>query len=303
MMGRLGLMGVMLVVLMVVFCPKGLFAQERYIVKSGDSLYSIAKDYGVSIDVLRKANRLDGNHLKPKQVLIIPISQSKPVVKSTPKVTSGNHFYMVKQGENLYTISKKTGLSIDEIKRMNQLRTDRLQAGQRLLIQRPNEHDVEEVEEMGDEEEVTESLQGEHKPNAEPIGKWKDSDERNLFIRVVKTFLGVPYKLGGSTLRGIDCSAFVKKIFEIVNIELPRTTREQLRIGKKVGRDELEEGDLVFFRTHRGNRTHVGIYVGNNQFVHASYRSKEVRVDTLDAPYFNERFMKGVRLIELEKES
>jgi cell wall-associated NlpC family hydrolase len=120
---------------------------------------------------------------------------------------------------------------------------------------------------------------------------------------VVKTFLGVPYRLGGSTLKGLDCSAFVKRVFEIFNVQLPRTAREQLHIGKKIGRGELEEGDVIFFKTRRANNTHVGIYIGNNEFVHASYRSKEVRVDNLDTPYFNQRFINGVRIIELERES
>jgi cell wall-associated NlpC family hydrolase len=65
----------------------------------------------------------------------------------------------------------------------------------------------------------------------------------------------------------------------------------------------LEEGDLIFFKTRWANNAHVGIYIGNNEFVHASYRGKEVRVDNLDTPYFNQRFINGVRIIELEKES
>ena len=134
------------------------------------------------------------------------------------------------------------------------------------------------------------------------LGKWSNSEERSLLVRVVKTCLGVPYKLGGSTLKGIDCSAFVKKIYEVFNIELPRTTREQFTIGKKVQKNQLEEGDLVFFK-ERGNRAHVGIYVGDNQFVHASSYSREVKIDYLDTPYYSQRFLRGVRIKELERES
>ena len=115
---------------------------------------------------------------------------------------------------------------------------------------------------------------------------------------MVKTFLGVPYKLGGSTLRGIDCSGFVKKIYEIFSVELPRTTREQFWVGKKIEKESLEEGDLVFFK-RQGNLAHVGIYIGANQFVHASSHNKEVKIDYLDAPYYNNRFLKGVRVKEL----
>lgn len=304
MMGRLRLMGVMLVVLFIAVCPDGLLAQERYTVKQGDSLYTIAKSFGITVEVLKAANRLEGNHLKPKQILLIPNPQKKTVHSSAQRRPPESQIYIVKQGENLYSISKKTGLSVDEIKRLNRLQTDRLKVGQSLVLKRKwDDTHAEEMEEIGDMEEVGEALQTEPQLIPEPLGKWKDSEERNLFVRVVKTFLGVPYKLGGATLKGMDCSAFVKKIFGIFNVELPRTVREQLRFGKKVERDELEEGDLVFFKTHRANGLHVGIYIGDNQFVHASYRSKEVRVDTLETPYFNQRFIKGVRLIELEKES
>jgi cell wall-associated NlpC family hydrolase len=95
----------------------------------------------------------------------------------------------------------------------------------------------------------------------------------------------------------------VKKIYEIFNTPLPRTAREQSQIGKKVDKEALEEGDLVFFKTRRSNNGHVGIYIGNNEFVHASRFNKEVKVDNLDTPYFSKRFLKGVRVKELEQES
>ena len=117
----------------------------------------------------------------------------------------------------------------------------------------------------------------------------------------MKNFLGVPYRLGGSTLKGIDCSAFVKKIYEIFNTTLPRTIREQFRIGRSVGKEELEEGDLVFFNTRRASISHVGIYIGNSEFVHASSHNREVKVDSLDMPYFSKHFLRGVRVKELER--
>ncbi len=165
-------------------------------------------------------------------------------------------------------------------------------------------------EESGDDEDeetpeaVSEVGQGEKQEVSESSEKWKSENERNLFVRLVKTFLGVPYRLGGSTLKGIDCSAFVKRIYEVFNIHLPRTTWEQIRFGKRVKKDELEEGDLVFFKipTRRASNRHVGIYIGNNEFVHASSRNKEVRVDNLDTPYFSKRFLNGVRVRELEGE-
>jgi cell wall-associated NlpC family hydrolase len=72
-------------------------------------------------------------------------------------------------------------------------------------------------------------------------------------------------------------------------------------IGKNVEKGSLEEGDLVFFK-RRGNSSHVGIYIGANQFVHASSYNRQVKIDYLDAPYYSQRFLKGVRVKELEKE-
>jgi LysM repeat protein len=213
--------------------------------------------------------------------------------------------YTVKPGDSLYRISKQAGLSIEEIKRLNGLRSTILKVGQVLSLSRTGLK--EEPEKTGDFEETTlerlSEKNGENKEASEPLGKWTNPEERNLFVRVVKTFLGVPYRLGGSTLKGIDCSAFVKKIYEIFNIRLPRTAREQFHIGKKVEKKDLEKGDLVFFKTRRSNNAHVGIYIGNNEFIHASTHKREVKVDNLDAPYFSERFIQGVRLKELEQET
>ena len=189
---------------------------------------------------------------------------------------------------------------------MNGLRTSHLKNGQLLLFPKDESQLDEEIGELENGDEIAGASQAviekEEPVTSTPLGKWNNPEERNLFVRVVKTFLGVPYKLGGSTLRGIDCSAFVKKIYEVFNIQLPRTTQEQFSIGKKVEKEKLEEGDLVFFK-RRGNSSHVGIYIGDNQFVHASSYNREVKIDYLDTPYYNKRFLKGVRIKELERES
>ncbi len=212
--------------------------------------------------------------------------------------------YIVQKGESLYSISKKCGVSIEEIKKINHLSSTILKVGQALKL--PSTQMEEVFEEDGDLEErshLREEALTEKGEEGKPLGKWTSLEERNLFVKVVKTFLGVPYRLGGCTLKGIDCSAFVKKVYQIFNVDLPRTAREQIFFGKRVKREELEEGDLVFFKTRRANGTHVGIYVGDREFVHASSWSKEVKIDSLEAPYFSKRFLGGVRVKELGQES
>jgi peptidoglycan endopeptidase LytE len=311
-------MGLIVSFLLFGVCQKG-WPEERYTVKPGDTLSKISKSFGVGLGALKKANALGGDAIRPKQVLIIPSLREKKSPKkrlaATVKRTSGEmDSYVVQKGDSLYSISKKGGIPIEEIKKMNGLRTSALKIGQILLLSEDEdmleeEEEEEEAKEAGDGEEIAEASQTEGEKGEEgepvtsvPLGKWSNLEERSLLVRVAKTFLGAPYKLGGSTVRGIDCSAFVKKIYEIFDIQLPRTTREQFKVGKKVEKDQLEEGDLVFFK-RRGNRAHVGIYVGDNQFVHASSYSREVKIDHLDTPYYSQRFLRGVRVKELEKES
>ena len=298
------------------------WTEEKYRVKPGDTLYGISKSFGVSIEALKKENALEGNSINPQQILSIPSLREKKVdeVVGTPSISHPKKLsaetvkrplgemdsYVVRKGDSLFSISRKVGLPIEEIKKMNNLHTAALKIGQILLLPKGESRLDDRGDVREDGEEISDSSQREGDKGepvvSTPLGKWNNSEERSLLVRVVKTFLGVPYKLGGETFKGIDCSAFVKKIYEIFSIQLPRTTREQFSIGIRVERNQLEEGDLVFFK-ERGNRAHVGIYVGDNQFVHASSYSREVKIDHLDTPYYSKRFLRGIRVKELERES
>ncbi|WP_318526636.1 NlpC/P60 family protein [Vibrio natriegens] len=100
---------------------------------------------------------------------------------------------------------------------------------------------------------------------------------------------GTPYRLGGTQKSGIDCSAFVQKAFvEAYQLALPRTTRQQSKQGVELGWNEAKQGDLVFFKTRR-TTYHVGIYLGNKQFMHAS-TSKGVIISRIDNPYWASKF-------------
>jgi peptidoglycan DL-endopeptidase LytE len=110
--------------------------------------------------------------------------------------------------------------------------------------------------------------------------------------------LNIPYKFGGSGFFGIDCSAYVQKVFGLLNIPLPRTAREQFGFGESILKEELSIGDLVFFRTYASFPSHVGIYLGNNLFIHASSRDRKVTIDSLETPYYSARFIGGRRLIQ-----
>jgi peptidoglycan endopeptidase LytE len=308
-----------LVVLFTVFClSQEIFAAE-YKVRRGDSLAKIAKKHGVTTQALMEANGLTGSALKPKQVLVIPDGGKKHTAKSTKTRANNGSSYIVKKGDTLQTIAKKTGYSVNHIKKLNHVNARSLKVGQKIIlsrrgpvkeiaIARTNEMDEydEDDDLLEDDEDVVLNdslLDTEIKTdsNSELLGKWDSPNERSLFVRVAKGFLGAPYRLGGSSVRGLDCSAFVKKIYEFFDVSLPRTAKEQARVGMHVSRDELKEGDLVFFNTRRRAYGHVGIYIGNNEFVHAAAgRARMVRIDTLDKPYYHKRFVKAVRIKGLD---
>lgn len=111
-------------------------------------------------------------------------------------------------------------------------------------------------------------------------------------------FVGVPYRRGGNTVAsGLDCSGFVRLVFLDSNgIDLPRTAAEQSQVGTKVSAEDLKPGDLVFFNTMKRAYSHVGIYLGNNQFVHAPKPGAEIRVEDMQQSYWLTKYNGARRL-------
>jgi cell wall-associated NlpC family hydrolase len=108
--------------------------------------------------------------------------------------------------------------------------------------------------------------------------------------------MGVPYRLGGISRQGIDCSAFVQILYrDALGLDLPRTTADQVEIGASVPAHELLPGDLVFFRPYNRNR-HVGVYLSRGEFVHAS-TSNGVMISRLDEPYWKDHYWTARRIL------
>jgi len=114
------------------------------------------------------------------------------------------------------------------------------------------------------------------------------SATKGLVGRAV-SWLGTRYVWGGISKRGVDCSGLTRLLYKSEGIDLPHSARRQFQIGRAVAKFALLPGDLVFFNT-RGPLTHVGMYIGNGQFLHAANPRRGVRIDKLDSPYFSKRF-------------
>jgi cell wall-associated NlpC family hydrolase len=287
-------------------------ADADYIVKKGDTLYQISKKFNVSVSEIKRANNLKSNRLVAGMRLEInkgkegqsktnkKITTKKPLSQEEPKT------YVVKKGDNIWRIAKRFNISVDDLKEINELQDNSIKVGQKLYISKSVDKST--------EEEIIRVIQANYErrgdipqpDNKEHMSKEAKTEDISLMsikdrlILFAKRMLDIPYKFGGNSFMGIDCSAYVQKVYSIAGIELPRTAREQFKEGIPVDKEELRVGDLVFFRTYASFPSHVGIYLGNNLFIHASSKSKKVTIDSLDTPYYAKRFIGAKRLFESE---
>ena len=127
--------------------------------------------------------------------------------------------------------------------------------------------------------------------------RYANADDREKrILDEYKQWRGTRHKMGGTGSRGIDCSGFVKEIYrDVFNIELPRTTKEQVKLGKPVSFKALQPGDLVFFKPPTYAR-HVGIFLSQSEFVHAS-KTKGVTVSRIDARYWGKYYWTARRIL------
>ncbi len=141
------------------------------------------------------------------------------------------------------------------------------------------------------------------------IEKEKLKDRKYLSFKAIRTkieqnakkFLGYRYVWGATGPNKFDCSGFTQKVFKIVGINLPRVSREQAKVGKYVSFDALKKGDIVFFDTNHkktGRVTHVGIYLEDGKFIHASSGGKRVMISSFKRrTFYKNRFLWGRRII------
>jgi peptidoglycan endopeptidase LytE len=256
-------------------------------VKPGDNLCAIAKKHRASVE-----KRKNVHNLKTQKVALRKGNKHSRMARNTRAMTSeevetdGEFIeYKVKRGDTVEKVAMKFGIEKDDILESNSNLSRRLSPGKVLLIPRPEES------ETGDD--IVDLPTRTLKP-------WKTDEERYMLVKVAKSFMGAPYRLGGESVRGLDCSAFVKKVYDIFDTPLPRVARDQYNAGPRITREELGIGDLVFFKTKRNAKypTHVGIYIGEGNFIHSSSRYGRigVKIDSLQTDFYNRAYIGGTRV-------
>ncbi|HAA89901.1 MAG: Endopeptidase LytF [Thermoanaerobacterales bacterium 50_218] len=194
-----------------------------------------------------------------------------------PKVCQAGN-YVVKKGDCLWTIAKRHGVSVQELQVANRLQGTLIFPGQVLI-----------VPEKG--------FSGTDKVGSPPSRKMSEN-----VVVTAQRFLGIPYVYGGSRPDvGFDCSGFVKYVFNLHGVALPRTAAAQAMFGTRIEKSALLPGDLVFFVTgSRGFINHVGIYIGNNSFIHAS-RSRGITITSLADPWYAPRYAGASRVLSYQE--
>jgi cell wall-associated NlpC family hydrolase len=252
---------------------------DVHIIKKGDTLSSLARTYSISVKELKILNNLRSNKIKIGQPLIIRVGDMQK--------------YTVKKGDTLSHIAKKYHVTIDELRSINNLTTDTIRPRQTIVVHQKRRSDYLTAHNT--------FLSATHHNNVMPTdysSQPREITQREKVVAFAKKLLNIPYRFGGSSLGGIDCSAFVQKVYRFVDINLPRSARDQYVEGNPVDRKELSVGDLVFFRTYASFPSHVGIYLGDDLFIHASSAKRKVSIDSLDTPYYLKRFIGAKRILE-----
>ena len=277
---------------------------NNYVVKKGDTLSMIASKYRVSVRELKSVNDMRDDKVKVGMRLIIPNSILSKNVESKTPVISDNNKYVVKKGDSISSIAKRYGVSQVELKRANNIKGNTIESGQLLrvpsMINVKDELVIEDIKVAKDDTHIKSlpEIETAKAIQSNESSTYENGLTRDVIISIAKRFLGAPYKFGGNSLiRGLDCSAFVNKVFSFFNVDLPRTAREMYKIGRNVTKGELSAGDLVFFRTYASYPSHVGIYIGDSEFIHASSAAKRVRIDNMNQSYYRKRYIGAKRIV------
>jgi cell wall-associated NlpC family hydrolase len=226
--------------------------------------------------------------------------------------------HSIRQGDTVYDIAKRYGVSVRSIQRANGLNDHTILAlGRTLTIpgvadahrrhaslrKHLRTHRSEDsslirarnAEDLRTRQEESPATTSGDAQAREPQGE--DGRASRDLVRTAFIYRGSRYRFGGTSRGGFDCSGFTRYVYARYGIALPHSSASQFSHGQPISRDELQPGDLVFFATRTRGISHVGIYIGDNRFIHASNVRRGVTVDSLGSAYYSARY-RGARRVK-----
>jgi cell wall-associated NlpC family hydrolase len=307
----------------------------KHTIKKGETLYTIAHKNHTTIEEVRKANNIKkGETLKLGRVLKVPKntyfpnkkkkkvsskkSKNKKLAKKTHKKrnikrVSKSAKYTIKSGDTLSTIARRHHTTIAKLRKTNGLKKgETLKLGRVLKVPK-NSHAkstkkkfrIVHTKKKHQEQKLAKALmriKSNKKSKSFSLGDvfFSGKSKSNNITKLAKKKLGKRYVWGAVGQRNtFDCSGLTSYVCKKNGIHIPRRAIAQSKYGKYVSRSHLKPGDLIFFDTskrHKGYVNHVGIYIGNNKFIHASSAKKKVVITSLSKPFYSKRY-KGARRV------
>jgi len=300
----------------------GFAEQQTYKVLKGDTLYRIGRMFNTTPEALIKLNGLKNDKISIGQVLKVTedqaVNSKQPPVQQSQQARTETQTYKVRNGDTLTGIARSFNISLNRLTAANNISNiNKLKVGQVLTIPGENKSasatsapaikaSAPAVKASAPADETSAPaaavMRLANQTNLKPTtaNEGEELTVRDRLVEAGFNMLGVRYRFGGTSEKtGFDCSGLVKNLFEKFNLTLPRSSREQYAQGEKVAKEDLQKGDLLFFSSGGKTPTHVGIYIGDNQFLHAASRAKKVVISDLGKNWYDLRYLGARRIMEL----
>ncbi|MCY8399231.1 LysM peptidoglycan-binding domain-containing protein [Bacillus haynesii] len=258
----------------------GAASAQTITVKKGDTLWGFSKKYGTSVSKIKQENKLNSDIIYIGQRLSINGSSSSSSAKAS-QASSATH--KVVKGDSLWKISRTYGMTVNELKSMNGLKTDLIRIGQVLKVKGTKSVKAASTTKPS-------ASSGTSKTSKAPA-QTSSALNTSKLVSDAKALIGTPYKWGGTSTSGFDCSGFVWYILNKQTNVARTNTVGYWNSMKNVSSPAV--GDFVFFTTYQPGPSHMGVYIGNNQFVHAG--SDGVTISDMTNSYWKPRYLGAKR--------
>ncbi|MCA1010004.1 LysM peptidoglycan-binding domain-containing protein [Halobacillus halophilus] len=254
------------------------FADETHQVEAGDTLWRISQKYEASVTELKSWNGLSSNVIYVGQQLVVDKTNNSTIEDSGSPSSTNVRTYTVKSGDSLWAIANRHGMSVSALMNLNHLSSATIYPNQKIKVNSSPE----------------DSVSSSNLTTPQPVSSFSSTS----LIKEAKKYLGTPYKWGGESPSGFDCSGFLQYVFAKEGIGIPRTVASIYAHSslESVSHSYRQPGDLVFFETYKPGASHAGIYIGNNQFIHSG-STYGISIATLTSNYWSSRYIETKRVM------